>query len=241
MKQTNLKIKAYILTAMLCIQCLSLMAQVASGTAHSPDQNIKYLMPDSTVFPIEKLDSLKKVWGRVLFVHNKQDDANGIVHLMKMTDEIKQQLEEQNSKRQQAVASMLDKPSPDFELIDIKGKSWKLSKLRGRIVVLNFWFTSCAPCVEEIPELNKLMAEYDSKSVVFLGMTFNNADQIKTFLKRHTFNYTLLPNSAEIDKKFHVSMWPTSVVIDRSGYIKLIINSSPQIHKELKSNIDSLI
>lgn len=241
MKQINLNIKAFLLTAFLYIPCLSVMAQVESGTGHSTEKNVKYLLPDSTVFAIEKVDSLKKVWGRVLFVHNKQDDANGIVHLMKMTDEIRQQLEEENTKRQQAVASMLNKPSPDFELIDIQGKSWKLSKLRGRIVVINFWFTSCAPCVEEIPELNKLMAEYDSESVVFLGITFNNADQIKTFLKRHTFNYTLLPNSAEIDKKFHVSMWPTSVVIDRSGYIKLIINSSPQIHKELKSNIDSLI
>jgi peroxiredoxin len=174
-------------------------------------------------------------------VHNKQDDANGIVHLMRMTNEIRQQLEEENSKRQRAMESMLNKPSPDFELADVQGKVWRLSELRGRIVVLNFWFTSCAPCVQEIPELNELVREYKSKPVVFLAMTFNNEDQIRTFVKKHTFHYNLLPNSAEIDKKFHVNLWPTSIVIDSEGYIKLIVNSGPQIQEELRSVMNSLI
>lgn len=241
MKKINLNIKAYLLTAFLCISALFVMAQVTSGSGHSPDQNVKYLMPDSTVFAIEKLDSLKKVWGRVVFVHNKQDDANGVVHLMEMTHEIRQQLEEENSKRQQLISFMHNKPSPDFELVDLHGKVWRLSNLRGKIVVLNFWFTSCAPCVQEIPELNELVREYNNKPVVFLGLTFNNADQIKTFVKKHTFNYNLLPNSAEIDKKFHISLWPTSIVIDREGYVKLVINSGPQLQEELKSAISSLI
>jgi peroxiredoxin len=240
-KQINLNIKSCLLTAFLCITCLSVMAQVASGSGHSPDQNIKYLMPDSSVFPIEKLDSLKKAWGRVLFVHNKQDDANGIVHLMQMTNEIRHQLEEENSKRQQAMESMVNKLSPDFELADVLGKVWRLSELRGRIVVLNFWFTSCAPCVQEIPELNALVREYESKPVVFLAMTFNNTNQIRTFVKKHTFIYNLLPNSAEIDKKFHVSLWPTSIVIDKEGYIKLIVNTSPQIQEEMRRVMNSLI
>jgi peroxiredoxin len=124
---------------------------------------------------------------------------------------------------------------------DLQGKSWTLSKLRGKIVVLNFWFTSCAPCVQEIPQLNALVISNENQNVVFLALTFNNADQIKTFVKKHPFNYKLLPNSAETDKKYQVSLWPTSIVIDKVGNIKRIMNSNPQIEQEIESVINSLM
>lgn len=221
--------------------CLSASAQTDSDIIPIPEKNNKYLLPDGKVFAIEKIDSLNKVWGRVLFAHNKEDDAKGIIHLIRMTDEIRKQLESANAKREQAMDFMLNKPAPDFELMDLQGNLWTLSKLRGRIVVLNFWFTSCAPCVQEMPQLNELAGLKDYKNIVFLGLTFNSADQIKTFLKKHNFNYTLLPNSAKIDKQYQISLWPTSIVIDKAGYVKRVFNSSPKIKEDIESVINSLI
>ncbi|RYZ26368.1 MAG: TlpA family protein disulfide reductase, partial [Chitinophagaceae bacterium] len=48
--------------------------------------------------------------------------------------------------------TMLNKAAPDFTLRDLKGKKWRLSALKGKTVVLNFWFATCPPCIQEIPE-----------------------------------------------------------------------------------------
>src|SRR6185312_613814 len=50
--------------------------------------------------------------------------------------------------------------APDFTVADLNGKMYKLSDLKGKTVVLNFWFTTCAPCVTEMPELNRLIEKY---------------------------------------------------------------------------------
>ncbi|MET0636923.1 MAG: TlpA disulfide reductase family protein [Chitinophagaceae bacterium] len=225
--------KSYLIIFALCISSIVVAAQM-------PSDSTTFLLPDGTVLKSEKLDSLTKAWGRVLFVHSKEDDARGIIHLERITDEIRRQLEDEDSKRKKAIASMLNKPAPAFEAKDLKGNNWSLNNLRGKIVVLNFWFTSCTPCIREMPELNMLVSEYEGKDVIFLGLTYNNADQVKSFLERRSFSYTVVPDSHEIDKIYQVSSWPTSIVIDRKGYVKMIVNSHPKIREELDAAIKSI-
>jgi peroxiredoxin len=162
------------------------------------------------------------------------------MRLVRITDEMKQKMDDQRNKSKQGFAAMLNKPAPDFELKDLQGKRWSLKELRGKIVVLNFWFTSCAPCIQEMPELNKLVRAYDSKNVVFLGLANNKAKQVETFLQKHTFTYALLPDADEVANKYQVSSWPTSIVIDKKGDVKIITGSSPKIREELEAAINSL-
>lgn len=198
-----------------------------------------YLLPNGKTFNIQKLDSLNAAWGedRVLFQHNEEDDKNNIMRLVRLTDEMKQQMEN----RKNLLSGMTNQAARDFRLTDSTGKQWHLSELKGKIVVLNFWFTSCAPCIQEMPELNRLAKEYKDKEVVFLGLTFNNQVQVDKFLKNRKFEYTILSNSKEVDKQYKVTSWPTSMVIDTNGTIKFITNSSPKIHEDLKAVIDSLL
>jgi len=209
---------------------------------HTKAQQTTYLLPDGRALAADKMDSLNEAWGkgRVLFTHSKADDEKGIIRLTRLTDEMQQEFENQRKERQKAFAAMLNNPAPDFELKDLQNNRWSLKELRGKIVVLNFWFTSCAPCIQEMPELNQLVQSYDSKNVVFLGLTHNDAKQVNTFLQKHAFSYTQLPGSHEVDKKYQVSSWPTSMVIDKEGNIKKIIGSSPKIREELAGAINAL-
>ncbi|MFT3823662.1 MAG: TlpA disulfide reductase family protein [Chitinophagaceae bacterium] len=231
-------IKNYFFLIVLHISCISALSQVSSNTT-SPSKKTVYLLPDGRVFEIDKLDSLNNAWGqgRVALSHSKEDDAKGIVHLVRITDEMLRKGKDINDSIQ---AAMINKPAPGFELADLRGKQWSLKKLRGKIVVLNFWFTTCTPCIREMPELNELVRKYDSSNVVFLGLTFNNAKQVSTFLKERNFSYTLLPGSQEIDKKYQVSSWPTSIVIDRNGIMKMMIHSDPKIREKLEAVINSI-
>jgi thiol-disulfide isomerase/thioredoxin len=62
-----------------------------------------------------------------------------------------------------------DKPLPKLILKSITGEEVNSDKLKGKIVMINFWSTSCGPCLEEIPQLNKLKEKYD-KDVHFIAI-----------------------------------------------------------------------
>ena len=230
--------KLWFATLFVFLTCSQVVAQTAPS-----EKQVTYLLPDGRLLPPEKMDSLEQAWGkgRIRFRHNAEDDAKGIMHLVRLTDQIKQQLDAQEAQRRQAFEAMRNKPAPDFTLTDLQGNRWSIRALRGKVVVLNFWFTSCAPCIQEMPELNKLTKAYDPNDVVFLALTFNKDDQVRTFLKKRAFDYTLLPGSQEVDQNYHISSWPTSMVIDRDGTIKFITQSSPKIREELGAAIEALL
>ncbi|MBO9562096.1 MAG: TlpA family protein disulfide reductase [Niastella sp.] len=230
-----------IVNALSLLLAFTAGAQTTGKTTYKMPQ-ATLLLPDGRVLDPGKLDSLYKVWGdgRVSFMHSREDDEKGIVRVIRVTDEMIQQQLDREHKQKLAFAAMLDNPAPDFELKDMQGNRWSLQELRGKVVVLNFWFTSCAPCIQEMPALNKLVQSYNGKEVVFLALAFNDAKQVNTFLQTHSFNYTILPGSGEVDKKYNISSWPTSIVIDKEGNIKKIMNSSPKVREELEAVINTL-
>ncbi|MGJ5641480.1 TlpA family protein disulfide reductase [Formosa sp. S-31] len=117
--------------------------------------------------------------------------------------------------------SYVGKPAVDFNLTDMDGKKVSLSELKGKVVVLNFWFTLCKPCVKEMPELNELTEKYkNDKDVVFLGITFNNTEDVKKFMSDHEFNYRIIPNAAELVSGYNMSIFPHNAIIDKNGIIK---------------------
>ncbi|MEJ6791221.1 MAG: TlpA disulfide reductase family protein [Lacinutrix sp.] len=106
----------------------------------------------------------------------------------------------------------------DFIVTDLNGKTIKLSELKGKVVVLNFWFTKCGPCVQEMPALNALVKEYKNKDVVFLALTFNKKGVVENFLYETDFNYTIASN---VINMYGIQSYPTSIVINKKGKIVL--------------------
>lgn len=109
----------------------------------------------------------------------------------------------------------------DFLTKDMNGRNIKLSDLRGKVVVLNFWFIKCAPCVMEMPDLNEVASNYDPENVVFLGITFDSQELVEQFLESKTFNYTITPNAYDTISIYGVQSFPTNMVINQQGQIVL--------------------
>jgi thiol-disulfide isomerase/thioredoxin len=131
-----------------------------------------------------------------------------------------------NSRRDTMAATMLP-PSPAFpvgekkELIsarDVNGDKVDFKALAGKVIVLNFWFITCAPCKEEIPEFNNLAA--DNPDVVFVAMGLDLKYEIKDFLKETPFNYRQIYDARDICDRYGVRNYPTNVVIDKKGVIR---------------------
>jgi len=112
---------------------------------------------------------------------------------------------------------------PGFSVKSLDGKKYDLATLRGRIVVLNFWFIACGPCKAEMPDLNKLVKDYEGKGVTFLAMTFDDAESLKAFLKESAFSYEIIPDSQELIDKLEVTTFPAHYVINQQGEIELTL------------------
>ena len=105
---------------------------------------------------------------------------------------------------------------------DSNGNNFTLDSLKGKVIVLNFWFIGCKPCVEEIPDLNRIQEKFKDKEVVFLAVTFDSKKKLEEFVKKKPFNFTLVPDSMKIIRQFYVNSYPTTILIDKDRKIHLI-------------------
>jgi len=111
---------------------------------------------------------------------------------------------------------------------------------RNKIIILDFWYMSCPPCIETIPYLNKISEKY-SKDVIVLGINSKDksAKEILTdFKQQHKMNYETLFVEKEVDKQYFIKSFPTLYVIDKQG---TIIFSKIGFSKDIYKNLDSII
>lgn len=114
---------------------------------------------------------------------------------------------------------MIKEFAPDFRLNNLEGNQVNLSDLKGEVVLLNFWFVGCKPCIMEMPELNELVEEFESQGVNFLAIGLDNPERISKFLEKHQFSYNLLPNGRRVANQYKISSYPTHLLLDRDGKV----------------------
>ena len=110
--------------------------------------------------------------------------------------------------------------APDVKVRTIDGKNIALRDLRGKVVVLNFWFIGCAVCRAMKPQLNdfkKLFAGDDD--VVFLAMTEDPESDVEKFIKKYPSEYLNAADAREAMSKFSFRGFPKNIVIDKQGKI----------------------
>ncbi|MDN5289162.1 MAG: Thiol-disulfide isomerase or thioredoxin [Mucilaginibacter sp.] len=107
-----------------------------------------------------------------------------------------------------------------FSTHDMNGKKIKLKDLRGKVVMLNFWFIGCPPCRAEIPELNKLVEQYkDNPNVVFLAVALDARWDIRDFLKTTPYNFDIIDDGRFIANIYKIHLYPTTVILDKEGKV----------------------
>lgn len=112
-------------------------------------------------------------------------------------------------------------PKP-FSLTDISGNVYTPASLRGKVVVINFWFVGCAPCEQEMPVLNQLVEKYQGKEVVFLGLTFDNKEKVEQFLTKKDFDFNIVPEATQMIADYNIVGYPTHMLIDKKLVIQYL-------------------
>lgn len=89
----------------------------------------------------------------------------------------------------QTGVEMIGKRRPSFTLPDFHGEMRDVSEWDGKLLVLNFWATWCAPCLEEIPMFVSMQARYGERGVQFVGVAIDGREQVRDFAARVGLNY----------------------------------------------------
>jgi cytochrome c biogenesis protein CcmG, thiol:disulfide interchange protein DsbE len=111
--------------------------------------------------------------------------------------------------------------APDFTVQDSQEKV-TLSQYRGQVVVLNFWATWCAPCVEEIPSLVEMQRRMKSKGVTVIAVSVDvDENAYKQFVKDHNVNLlTIRDASQKSNQLYGTFKFPETYVVDRDGVMR---------------------
>jgi len=121
---------------------------------------------------------------------------------------------------EQAESSIRNKPAAEFNLPDLEGKAVRLRDFRGKVVLLNFWGTTCAPCIQEIPWLIEFQKKYEEKGlqVVAVSMYGEGPDELKPYVaERGMEPLKVLIGNDQIKGVFGARAFPTTFLIDRKG------------------------
>jgi len=145
-------------------------------------------------------------------------DKNTAFLLIRRSEGEKEKILSNAEKPKESKSFITGKEVKNFSTTDMNGKKYKLKDLKGKIVILNFWFINCPPCRAEILELNKLVREYkDSSDIVFLAIALDNKSDLMIFLKSNPFDYAIIDSGRDIANQYDVTAYPTHAVIDQQG------------------------
>lgn len=121
-----------------------------------------------------------------------------------------------------AATDLIGKPAPELSLQTLDGQPMRLSTLRGKIVLLDFWATWCLPCREQLPAMARLYASIKGQNVVLLGVDDDSdAETALRYVKERHYDWPILFGGPKSDArtKYRVDGIPTLVLIDTHGSI----------------------
>ncbi len=118
--------------------------------------------------------------------------------------------------------NLIGSHAPDFRLEDLTGKSVDLSDLHGRVILLNFWATWCAPCRLEMPELQKRFNEHQPELLV-VGINFDEpVEDVRSYVDELGITFPiLLDPGGVVQDLYRVRNYPTSFFVDEHGIVQI--------------------
>ena len=116
---------------------------------------------------------------------------------------------------------------PALKAVDTDGKKVELAKLKGKVVLIDFWATWCSPCLKEIPLLKKIYAKLHEEGFEIIGVANNEKDDLEKHFKKQSMPWSTIADGENvISEDYEVLSWPTAILVNAKG---------EQIGKNLKT------
>jgi peroxiredoxin len=148
-------------------------------------------------------DTIKNQFSYVLYKRTKEE-------VRKSNQDFNKYMKADEKNRSKLKNTILE----ELTLTDINDEVHSLEKLKGKIIVVDFWFVNCGSCIKEMPDLNKLKEEFETEEIAWFGITYDAKEKVESFLKRVKFDYTIVPDSKHLTDRFDIRFYPTTLIID---------------------------
>lgn len=128
---------------------------------------------------------------------------------------------ERRKLQQGAPATWIGKLAPDFTLHSLDGQEVRLSELRGRVVILDYWATWCPSCRSAMPGLELLYRQLKGEGLLVLGIDDENSEEQRAFLEEFGYSFSSLVDPAsKVKNLYNARGIPTTIIIDKEGKIR---------------------
>ncbi len=126
-------------------------------------------------------------------------------------------------------------PAPDFTLRRGDGQNLRLTEQRGRVVMVNFWATWCAPCRQEMPHLERLHQKYRATGFVLLGVSIDDDPKAAIALaERLGVSFPiLLDQDKQVSRRYDLRTMPSTVLVDRDGQVR-------HVHRGYREGLEAI-
>ena len=119
------------------------------------------------------------------------------------------------------IYNLINKPLPHFVIEKYKGGNLTDEDLKGKPTILNLWFTSCSPCINEMADLNDIKEKYGDK-FNYIGMTFDDRPAVYDLFKRRIFKFDVLINAQKYIDKLDIEGYPELILIDKNNIVRYV-------------------
>jgi thiol-disulfide isomerase/thioredoxin len=141
-------------------------------------------------------------------------------------------------------SALVGKPAPDFELDLLDGKKFQLAAHMKKILVLDFWASWCGPCLQVMPQVEKVANEFAKEDVELLAINLQeSSDDIRRTLGRLKLNMSVaLDRDGLVAEKYGATSIPQTVIIDRDGkVVRLFVGGSARFEEQLRATLRAVI
>ena len=129
----------------------------------------------------------------------------------------------------------------NWKLKDENGAVLNFDKLKGKVILVNFWATWCPPCVAEMPSMQKLYNDYNDK-VVFVFVSNEAHSKINQFLSKNDYSFKVYNPITNYPESLNLTSIPRTFLIDKSGNIVIDKNGAANWNSEsVRNTIDNLL
>jgi peroxiredoxin len=135
--------------------------------------------------------------------------------------------------------------APDFNLLTPAGQPLQLFSFSGKLILLNFWASYCAPCREEMPALERLWKKYQQQGLVVLAVAADAGDASRLVDYLQSMGYTfpvVLDSDAKVRQRYEVQALPTTYIIGRDGrFVGRVLGARDWYSQEAKTLVQALL
>ncbi len=222
--------KAFI-TSILLLISISTYCQTEYYTTNGINRLTKAEAEEKLTKFVDKMTKVTgKQWYGSIKIENTLTKKDSIIYKItfKISDKKKDELNHSGP-----LSEYINKKFPNFNLKTLTGENFSSEQLKPRPTIINFWYTKCTPCIDEMPVLNKIREKYKD-DFNFIAITYEKEEDVKNFLKKHPFEFKHLIEAKNFIDQLGIKAYPMNLFLDKNGVLKYIKNGIPYMSNEGK-------